>query len=388
LNADNKKENVLIFDASFGGHHLKYVEILLNGFHEMGYEVYFASSVKTFQSLEYGLLLQKHEHIFNKIIIPVVSVGGYAGMIERSFRLFMLLFRHKWDMVFLPYLDGLLYLFGPVGSIMQLLGWRLPPTRGILLCCDFIYPENRHIKSQQLKEWLFKKIAKAGPLEKIFLIDEFAYEYLSKESKCPHVSLCPDPVEYMEPADKESVLSKLGIPPNAKVVGAFGLLSSGKGVDRLVQAFLERRPGVREYMLLMGKQTVELKSKLSGLLKGHSARNNVIIINRFVDDVELLSAISAVNVVAVTYPYQAASASFLIRAAAAGRPVLASNTGWIGNIMKKYRLGHSCSVLDEVSLLAGLDWAFENPENDCPDATAFAAKHTIEYFKSAVLLRG
>jgi glycosyltransferase involved in cell wall biosynthesis len=381
-----EREKILIFGSGTGGHHLKYSAICIEAFHENGHEVSFASSRQTFKSPEYDLVLKCRERKFKAIKYAALSAGPLTVRFEKSWRLLMLLLRHKHDIVFIPYLDNIFYIFGMVGIIMKLFGRRFPEMYGILFNCDFAYPEKQNIIVKKLKKRLFKNIVASGIFRKVLLIDEIAFSYIQADMNMQGLYLCPDPVECPQPVDRRSVKLKLGVPEEAKIIGVFGLINEDKGVDRLVGAFLARGPKSNEYLLLMGKQTTGLQLKIEQILINNvNYSKHIVIVNRFVDDEELLSSISSVDVVAVTYPYHMGSASFLIRAAAAKKPVLGSNTGWIGRIMTKYRLGHSCNAAEESGLMTGLDWAFDKPQDYCQDAEEFASEHTVAKFKEIII---
>jgi glycosyltransferase involved in cell wall biosynthesis len=378
------KKTVCIFDPDFEGHHLKYVDILVDCYYSKGYDVVFASQCETFESDEYKLILEKNENKYSKIRFTSRGRGYLSLRFDKSWRLFMLLMKRTPDILWVPYLDSLFYVFGFLAIGMKLLGYSFPVSYGILMKCDFAHKENRASFSRKIKEMLCKSIIKHGPFSRIFLIDEVAFNYLRADIKTDKLFLSPDPVDDSNLLIMPSMRQDLGIPDEAKVIGTFGLLGEGKGVDLLVNAFLNRIQGENEYLLLMGKQCASLRLKMDRLINRNSNADKIIMIDRFVSDEELLAGINSVDVVAVTYTEHTGSASFLIRAAMAGKPVLGSRVGWIGYIMNKYRLGLSCDVRHEPSLMEGIEWAFGDPDKDNPDAKLFAAQNTQDSFKEVV----
>src|SRR5439155_26474622 len=78
-------------------------------------------------------------------------------------------------------------------------------------------------------------------------------------------------------------------------------------------------------------------------------RERLIILDRYVSDEELLAGVSAADVVCTPYPHHIGSASFVIRAAAANRPVLGANYGWISAMVRTFELGEPCNVEDRVA---------------------------------------
>ncbi len=90
------------------------------------------------------------------------------------------------------------------------------------------------------------------------------------------------------------------------------------------------------------------------------------------------------DVIAAVYPQHTGSASIVIRAAAAGRPVLGSDYGWIGRTIEKHGLGLACRPSDESSILRGISWAFRCPEVDEQRAHAFAWQNSVERFTQVI----
>lgn len=377
-------QKALIFDPVYTGHHLRFVSWVFECFHSAGYKVFFASSKATFESEEYKILLKRYEANFQTIKFQCHTAPGGIGRLDKPWELLKLLMKTDADMVWIPYLDDVFYVFGIIGIVLKKIGWRFPAMHGILMYCGFAHSKRQGGRLRKIKELICRSIIKFGPFSRVFLIDDVAFQYLNLRMNTNRILNCPDPAEKFEFESAVSFRGKLKIPCDAKVIGAFGLLDKNKGIDRLVCSFLNRKKSDREYLLLMGRLEHELEISLTKMIRD-GGNQRIIIVNRFVDEQELLEGMATIDVVAVLYPYHLTSASFLVRAAAAGKPILASNVGWIGSVMKKYKLGYMCDVLDESSLNKGLDWAFGNPDKDCPDAPIFAAQNSVERFKQLIL---
>jgi glycosyltransferase involved in cell wall biosynthesis len=75
---------------------------------------------------------------------------------------------------------------------------------------------------------------------------------------------------------------------------------------------------------------------------------------------ELGLAICAADVVATVYLGHPYTASMLITAAAAEKPVVGSNEGWIGRSIKQFELGHTCDPADPASVADAVVAALDN----------------------------
>jgi len=217
---------------------------------------------------------------------------------------------------------------------------------------------------------------------RVLFIDELIYESFLRSVPQTHsrLALCPDPVETDHTIGKNDFRTRFGIPINTKVLGVFGEINSRKGIDSLIKSFGHYVEGTRDYLLLMGRHSAKVAQKLSRF----PAVRNIVSIDAFVTDDELISGINAVDVVAAVYPRHVGSASIVIRAAAAGKPVLGNDFGWIGHMIRKHGLGKVCNVRNVESLVEGFRWAFNNPVCNLEKTNAFAKQNSVDFFIDVV----
>ena len=111
----------------------------------------------------------------------------------------------------------------------------------------------------------------------------------------------------------------------------------------------------------------------------------IVSIDRFVTTTELMDALVAMDLCCTPYPSQNASASIIIRAAAAHRPVLGANFGWIEHMVPRFSLGWMCDVLDQPAFVRALHESCER----CPSwqiteaAERFVRFHSPANFQAA-----
>jgi len=286
-----------------------------------------------------------------------------------------------YDLVLLPCLDA--YFF-PLGLLLYLTcSDSHAPIEGILFYCgQYAYEGIRQTPGVRLKASLARKIIKSGGYRRLVFIDELQYAFASAlgETARTTCELSPDPVEHRVAEPREPIRRKYGIPQRARVLGMFGSIRPFKGVDLLIKAFAAYGPKNDECLLLMGKHSQEVVA----LLASQGGHPNIISVDAFVSDDDMMSAVSAVDVIAATYKRHVTSSSMVIHAAAAGKPVLASDYGWIGHTVRKHDLGRVCDVPNAESLLEGIRWAFNNPTFDPQKAKAFAERNSLEHFLDVV----
>jgi hypothetical protein len=136
--------------------------------------------------------------------------------------------------------------------------------------------------------------------------------------------------------------------------------------------------------LLAGPLATEIKALLVGEFEQIVAQKRIVILDRHLSIEQLMLAIVAADLVCVPYPNHIGSASILIRAAAAKRPVLSSTFGWVGHVTSRFGLGWSCNVLQSGALAEALPSALDGADSwHRGDAgQRFAEFHSVANFRA------
>jgi glycosyltransferase involved in cell wall biosynthesis len=381
----NKPETVLILETNHTGHHLRYVALMTEAFRAAGLKVVLASTKTAFQSEEYAALMLNCDAHVQKLEIPQTFNSGSLSDLEHVYRLLRLMAIGKADLYFVPFLATIYSKLGLLGVLMKFVGLPMPPIWGILLAWSFAYEKHTSTNAKTWREQLWQKILERGPFHRVFIVDEIAYDYISKQSSSKRLIFSPEPIERFPTGDVKAWREAIGIPQDAKVIGAFGCLRRSKGVQYLLEAFQQRNGKQKEYMLVMGPQDNEIKEDFASLLRTYPDNRRIVIIERFLSETELQQAFCGVDIIAVNYLNICSTPTMLLRAAAAGKPVLGANDGWIGQMMSKYRLGVSCDANDVPSLIETLDKMFQDQQPRCPDAQLLAERYACEHFMKAII---
>jgi len=378
---------VLVFEPCHRGHFMVCASLVVDAFSSRGHDVVFCSTAEAFRSPEYESRFGPLEGKFDRVSLDGITIEGSLRCKESiSKALIVAVMEGRYDVVFVPYLDSFIYASWHLLVAAQHLRSMGTRFSGILMHCDFAHGDCRRPWPVRFaKDVACRVLLRYGPFQRVYLIDEIAFEYLRRRVPTGRISLCPDPVDYAPGSDGGRARGQLSINTNARVVGMFGVLGEEKGVDRVVEAFLRRPRTGQDVLLLMGKLRPTLRAKLSAWGVKEGSRPDLIVIDRFVSDSELAVGLSASDVVAVPYIGHMGSTSFLIRAIGSGRPVLGCNAGWIGHVTRKYGLGRTCDPCDDESLSAGLAWCFGMPSLNRSKATAFLRQHDISVFRDRIL---
>jgi glycosyltransferase involved in cell wall biosynthesis len=389
-----KTRTVTIYEVDYSGHRMNYVALIGEAFYNTGWNVVVATTTDAINSVEYKELLGPYADRFKIVTVPRIPASRsiLSDMVRRSLALLRFTRTRKMDLLFIPVLDPVFYVFGLLFSDRLLGSQRLPSIRGILFRGNYAYKEVERTMLLRAKQKLAELVISKGPYTRVLCPDEIVYNNFRNRFKSGpgdvqnRFVLCPDPVETSYDGDRTNSFRKAyGIPRDAKVLAGFGNIDVRKGMDLLIDAFLGYKPSPNEFLLLIGKHSTEVRDLLNRLSDSETRRNNIVSIDRFVSNEELFSAIHTSDVVAATYPMHTGSASVVIRAAAFNKPVLASGNGWVGYCVRKYDLGHCCNVLDQVELVDGIRWAFKEARSSSDGARKLASLNSVQRFQETVV---
>lgn len=208
---------------------------------------------------------------------------------------------------------------------------------------SFAYP------ADTLRTHLARKLALFAlartPAQRILFVDVLAEQWL-RERRHPlarRSTTLADPVDRVEPLDKLLARDMLAVPRDGRLISTGGAQNTQKGVDWLVRAFAHAQNNAiiqpTDRLLLAGRASepvrAVIQSEAAHLLKD----GRLIHLDRYLTDDELHAALSAGDVVAVTHPAHIGLSNITLRTVAAGRPVVASDFGWLGAMVPHFGLG-------------------------------------------------
>lgn len=376
---------VLIFEPDHTGHHLHHVRALAGAFSDLGTEVTVALDRAAPASREYDVHLgDLCAHV--DASMPESEGTPLARAVAAARALAAAVRRHRPDHVLVPYGDGLTQVLG-VGRLVAF----NPFPRGVeaetlLMRGGFAYPRER--RREALRDQVTLSAMALAPWTRIHHLDPLPYDIVQKRggALARRSRVIPEPVESSPCLDRLEARRQLGVPEDGPYVGCVGMLDGRKGVDRLVRAFVEvapRLPSAR--LLLMGRVKAPVDAALAGEGAALVRSGRIVVVDRYVSDEELGTAFSALDLVCTPYPRHIGSSGVVVRAAAAERPLLGSDFGWVGWSIRRFGLGHVCDVREppafaralEASLGAAPLFRLGAP------ARGFVAFHTMANFLAA-----
>jgi glycosyltransferase involved in cell wall biosynthesis len=375
---------VLIVEPDLTGHHAPYLRHMLSAIAELGQEAVVLTCHDAAQSPQFALHLQDVSAgaTWDECLAPFDRSPRYTHRLFAE--LLQAIKRHHADHVWVPYADFMSLYLGARASI----GWkgRWPAevqAEGLNFRSTFAYPAPhwRKLLSQTLTRLFVHK----ANWDILHFLDPIPYDLICR--RYPHQSArfraMPDPVEGVPRVRPGVAREKLGIPSAGRYAGYLGLMTDRGNVDRLLSAFRRARLSQDDRLLLAGPMSDSVRSCVDKDYGDLLRSGRVVKVERHLNLAEVMLGVMACDLVCIPAKFRMGSSSFLIRAATAGRPVLADNFGWTGWAIERFELGWNVDVSDVPAFASMLEVAMENAGGRTPSPAAerFVRFHSADNFK-------
>ena len=150
--------------------------------------------------------------------------------------------------------------------------------------------------------------------------------------------------------------TRLGLPPDAPVIGAVTRMRVRKGVEEFLRAVAvvrRQRPALRA--VVAGE--VELDDELRALVEANGLRDHLHLLGRRSDMPEVLSAFDVFTLSS----HDEGMSNAILEAMAMQRPVVATDVGGTGEVVQDGRTGFLVPARDPDALAAALERVLEQP---------------------------
>ena len=345
---------ILVFEREHRGHRFSAVRVLIEALlvlqnaTERKLVIVLATTAAACESEEFAEQLAHLADRFETRLIgdDRLTGSGLQGAKQKLDNLLKLVRTEHFDHLYLPYGDGLLQLLA-----LRLLvpGARWPRhlvTEAIVMRSNFGYPD------VSLKSRIASVVAMWCPrIDRLHLIDPIPYESIANRwpSLMQRINLMPIPIAPGVPIAQAEARKSLGLPLDAKLVVCVGVIDERKGVDALINAFLALPANEERRLVLAGRHSPKVLAILN-----QTPGAPIISINRYLSDDELNCYVNAADIIAAPYPNFVGSASIVIRACAAGRVCLASDSPWMQRVVEQFDLGLTINPRNQTAMTAGL----------------------------------
>lgn len=375
--------NVLIFEPDHTGHHFLHIGLLVPPLADLGANVTLATTAMARDTGPYKVFVAPVESRATVDAWVRPLTGSPIDVARRKLAdLRTSIERANPDWVCLPYADGLAQSLGAARLALRPTIPRGLEVEGLMMRGSFAYPaESAKRRLFAHASWAAVRLA---PLRKVHILDPIVYNAVKARGGAfaERCGLMPEPMDPPPQIEQRPARTRLGLPEDGRYIGCVGLIDRRKGCDLLIHAFAQTRLAPTDRLLLVGAHEKEIKDLLAGPYADLVRAGRIISIDRFVESDELGAALKAMDLVCTPYPRHVGSASIVIRAAAAGRPVVGSRYGWVKWAIERFGLGRTCNVENTDELAAALQAELEQAASFrlTPAAERWVAYHTPKNF--------
>jgi glycosyltransferase involved in cell wall biosynthesis len=382
-----QKKRIILFDTITDGHHPDYLYNLMlyyggNPAIELWVITgeYFTNYLKQFQPEGKSAW----ENIFFRLI-PQKEIDALhqKSIYQRSIIEWNLMLKHAEDLdadhVLVMYLD-----YFQLGII-------LGKTTNLSISGIYFRPnftQNPHSLYGKIKKMVLKLAMNSGKLKHLFVLEAPVQKELQKLSSKVQVNVLCEPVQCFDVNEEERQKFAQKYPQKKPKIDFlnFGYLDERKGIEVFLEACQHLSSEQIEHisLTLVGPVHPEYQSKIEAQI----AQVKDLEVRRiwgYLPAREVQMAFDSTDWVLVLYRNHLGSSSVLVRAALAGKPVLSTHLGQIGQLTNTQDLGAVVDIL-ETKDLANLLVKIIDQKMEIHHASIekFASENSIKAFGDAI----
>lgn len=399
---------LMLFDLSVGGHHAAYIQHLIHYWnkHQLSGRLSIVVVPEFLKKHQDVVEMARSQDKQTITFIPIAeeeaaSLGTRKSALKRKIRNLQewKLF-HKYAHLVKPD-ECLLMYFDTCQSSIRFFSHNLPcPVSGIYFRPRFHYSDfqpGAFSWKDKLWHWWERnfifKVVQHPQFKTLFCLDDVAVKYFDRVNTQAQIIHLPDPVQVYShgSSEVEQIKSSLGIEPGRRVFLLFGVLNGRKGLHKTLDAISLLSPELcRSFcLLLVGPTNPELKEMVKVQIENISKSRSAQIIERyeFILDRDIQSYFLVSDVVMAAYQSHIGTSSILVRAAAAGKPVLSTDYGLMGEWTRHHQLGIAVNSAEPNSIAQAMtQFLQESPQKFCDRAKMqkFAEENSAENYARVI----
>lgn len=398
----------LLFDLDTRGHHPSYIQHLVKYWcqHNLPGQLDVLVSQAFMQQHKNIADLAQHHSTVKFVAVSEAEqaqlfnsadlANSFRGRIVRAFQEWRLLRKYATLLgtthIFVMYLDTIL--------LRLALGVALPCSMSAIYFRSMLHyglfanyaPQGREKLWQWRDRVCLSQVLRLSNLETLFCLDPVAATYINQVYSTTKAVDLADPVQRF-PYDKwavEQLKSRLNIEPGRTVFLLFGDLSERKGIRQVLDAIslLPSTLCQRMTLLLVGpiaQAHHPLEAQIAELTEALPIQ--IIVENRFVPEEAIHPYFQLSDIVLAPYQRHIGMSAILVRAAAAQKPVLASDFGLMGELIRYYQLGVAVDSTVPEQIAEGIKRCLlEIPSELCNPVLQkeFVDRNTVEQFATQI----
>lgn len=407
LQPTDQSPRLMLFDLALGGHHGNYIQHLVEYAQKTAFSgvidiVVLPEFLDIHRDTVTAVVNCKQSIVHLVCISPeeASALGSRQSSVHRTLRNF-----REWQ-IFCKYANALqttqaLLMYLDTCELPLALGMQSPcPFSGIYFRPTFHYKtfaNYRPSPKEQLQQWreivTWRRLLQHPQLQTVFCLDPFAVKAIAAHQPPANIVHLADPVQPhpVVQADSFSLRSRLGIEPNRQIFLLFGALDGRKGIYQLLDAIqlLPTELCQTFCLLLVGKtnatEQAQIQQKITALCQTHPIQ--LVECYDFIPESEVPNYFQLADVVLAPYQHHVGMSGILLLAAAAGKPVLSSDYGLMGELVRRYQLGMAIDTAVPTEIAKALSRCLLKPLENLGDRTqmrAFAEQNSVDRYASTI----
>jgi glycosyltransferase involved in cell wall biosynthesis len=398
-----KRPHLMVFDVAAGGHHGMFVQHLVEAWLVREKERLLVLVVPPhFLDIHRELadvisLAPAHLVRVETIDGSIPSPGNSATDLIRYDLAQGAVFRHYVDRLHPEWCLLMQFDYLQLHLILGRSPIHRPRIAGIYFRPSFHYaaltgrrPSWRERLNDTRKRLTLKRALQNPMLDTLFSLDPFVVAEIDSWKTGAKVIALPDGFSHPVLATKDLTNS---VEPGRLIALTYGSLAERKGIFSIIDALPHLPEALQRRLALVFAGRVHEPDRPDFLKAiAHAKRTThvqIVLDDRFLPEPELATWIDAATMLLVAYRRHIGSSNVLIRAAAAGKPVVGTDYGLVGEQIRRHRLGLAVDSNDPATLAAALADMMDAPDRHIEPAEAvrFAAANTATAFAETILNR-
>jgi glycosyltransferase involved in cell wall biosynthesis len=257
------------------------------------------------------------------------------------------------------------------------------------------YVATRKEKIQVWRErFILPRVLHNPQLHSFFCLDPFAVKPINHLTGTTKAVYLPDPVVQVSHVQTqvEEFKQKLGIKTDRTSLLLFGALyDRRKGLIQVLEALLQLEPErQRKICLVLAGQLFRTQKPEIDRLLIQLEQNSVVqlvIQDQFVSEAEMKLFYASADIILAPYQRHVGMSGIVVEAAAAGRPLICSDYGLMGQVVRQYQLGITVDATDPSAIAQGIKKCLSMPIVELGDRTqmqAYAKQNSAAQFTNTI----
>lgn len=383
-----ERARLLLYEPNAGGHQSEFLTWLVQEWDEAHGRLMVAAPAKTLSASPLPDALREAPGV-RAIELPPPS-RGTRDSLSRLDPLRHLAIAHSPDAILSMTFEHLLVALAarrPIGAPLSALTLR--PTLHYSTLGSPPTSTREHL-GRWAKRTLTTSALRHPSVSTLFSLDPTAVPRLQALSPSTRVLAVHDPVPPM-PSSKEDLRAVYGIAPTRMLVLHAGRLDERKGVFVLLDALRQLDPSFHPKLcvLMAGRLhsdvAKEVHQRASQIQRDTDIQ--LILDTTHIPDDRLAGLTQHADLILLPYQRHVGSSGLLLRAAAAGTPVLCQSFGLLGHLVQAHALGQAVNTSSPVAIAEALRVALESPGvgYDPRSAANFVAGRSVTAFARTML---